>query len=346
MQVLGFLHTAGSHTASFDDLVAQLAPGTSTVVVVDESALARARELGPDHPEVRSRIVSALDTLAESGAEMVVCTCSTIGGAAERIGAERDQAVMRVDRPMAEQAVAVGRRIGVVAAVESTLGPTRELLSEVAHDRNVTIDVVEYLCPDAWERYEAGDRNGYLTGVADAASTVSQDCDVVVLAQASMADAADRLVLDVPVLTSSELGVAVAVQRVSGTRPTEPMLGRPVSETEYGRLDTFPVEAPTRVEFVTDELQALCPAVDGIQPDIYRAVIIYTAASAAIESKSLRLWLVTFRDRRIFAEHLAKELHDHIVDLGDKVSDVRVTLEQNVRGGIVTTVRYPVPAGE
>jgi NADPH-dependent 7-cyano-7-deazaguanine reductase QueF len=121
------------------------------------------------------------------------------------------------------------------------------------------------------------------------------------------------------------------------------MLGRAVDPDEYGRLDTFPVEAPVRVEFVTEELQALCPAVEGIQPDIYRASIAYTALTRAIESKSLRLWLVTFRDRRIFAEHLAKELHDHVAAIGPDVTEVTITLEQNVRGGISTVVRYPVP---
>jgi NADPH-dependent 7-cyano-7-deazaguanine reductase QueF len=121
----------------------------------------------------------------------------------------------------------------------------------------------------------------------------------------------------------------------------EPMLGRHVDPEEYGHLDTFRVDAPTRVEFITEELQALCPAVDGIQPDIYRATIAYTAVTAAIESKSLRLWLVTYRDRRIFAEHLAKEMHDHIAALGDAVGEVTVQLEQNVRGGIVTVVRFP-----
>ena len=125
--------------------------------------------------------------------------------------------------------------------------------------------------------------------------------------------------------------------------PDSPMLGRHVGPDEYGRLDTFEVEAPVRVEFTTEELQALCPAVEGIQPDVYRATISYTARTHAIESKSLKLWLVTYRDRRIFAEHLVKELHDHIAGLGDKVSDVSVTLSQNVRGGIATSVTYPVP---
>lgn len=121
----------------------------------------------------------------------------------------------------------------------------------------------------------------------------------------------------------------------------EPMLGRQVAVEEYGGLDTFPVDRPVRVKFTSNELQSLCPAVPGIQPDIYEACIEYTAVTHAIESKSLKLWLVTFRDRRIFAEHLAIEMHDSIAALAPQVGDVRVSLKQNTRGGIVTEVFFP-----
>ena len=118
----------------------------------------------------------------------------------------------------------------------------------------------------------------------------------------------------------------------------EAMLGRQVDASEYGRLETFPVDRPIQVVFTTEELQALCPAVEGIQPDIYQATISYTAVTEAIESKSLKLWLTTYRDKRIFAEHLAGEMADHIAALGDGVTDIEVTLSQNVRGGIATDV--------
>ena len=123
-----------------------------------------------------------------------------------------------------------------------------------------------------------------------------------------------------------------------GPMSDEPMLGRQVAEGEYGRLDTFAVDRPIRVVFTTEELQALCPAVEGTQPDIYKATISYTAVTQAIESKSLKLWLTTYRDKRIFAEHLAGEMADHIAALGDGVTDIEVTLSQNVRGGIATEV--------
>ena len=119
----------------------------------------------------------------------------------------------------------------------------------------------------------------------------------------------------------------------------EPMLGRRVDPAEFGRLDTFPVDRPVEVRFETAELQALCPAVAGTQPDIYECVIEYRAEQVSIEAKSLKLWLVTFRDRRIFAENLAVEV-GHTIDAVEGVTLRAVTLVQNVRGGLVETVRY------
>jgi NADPH-dependent 7-cyano-7-deazaguanine reductase QueF len=123
--------------------------------------------------------------------------------------------------------------------------------------------------------------------------------------------------------------------------PPVNMLGHPVDVDDYGRLELFEVSAPVRVTFRTAELQALCPAVDGLQPDLYEAEITYVARTHAIESKSLKLWLVTFRDRRIFAEHLVVELHGRLSALAPAIGDVRVRLTQNARGGIVTAVEHP-----
>lgn len=122
------------------------------------------------------------------------------------------------------------------------------------------------------------------------------------------------------------------------TDAQSPMLGRWVAPDEYGRLDVFEVDRPVAVTFITEELQALCPAVDGIQPDIYEATITYVAVTHAIESKSLKLMLTTYRDQRIFAEHLVGELADRVAAASPGISDVSVTLVQNARGGIVTEV--------
>jgi len=187
MPAIGFLHTAEVHVATFRRLLRELAPGYGDVHVVDESLLADARQRGVD-ADIERRLLERLREVAAEGPGVVVCTCSTLSGHAERMSGEVGVPVLRVDRPMAEAAVAAGRRIGIVAAVESTLAPTRELLASCARPDTV---IVESLCADAWPLFEAGDHAGYIRAVADHARTL--DVDVIVLAQASMAPAEDLL---------------------------------------------------------------------------------------------------------------------------------------------------------
>lgn len=115
---------------------------------------------------------------------------------------------------------------------------------------------------------------------------------------------------------------------------TEPVLGRPgVGPSE--QIDTFQVVgALDEVVFESTELSAICPVTNG--PDIYDMTIRYTPSLLCIETKSLKLYLETFRNRGIFAEHLAPELANHLA-AAVKVP-VHVTLRQHTRGGIVTTV--------
>jgi aspartate/glutamate racemase len=213
MRGVGFLHTSSIHVATFDRLVDELAPGTPVTHLVDESLLARARDRGDDHPIVVGGVLAALDGLAAAGVDTIVCTCSTIGAVAEALGPERPGIrVVRVDRPMAVEAVdlaAAGTgRILVVAALRSTVAPTCALIRSVAADRGTDVVVEVTVVEGAWERFEAGDAAGYVDAVAAALShgidsgDGSGAFDAVVLAQASMAAAADRVAVEVPVLSS------------------------------------------------------------------------------------------------------------------------------------------------
>lgn len=213
MATIGFLHTSPVHVATFRALVDVLTTAghepVEVIDVVDESLLARARSVGPRDLEVLGATADRLAQLVD--AQVVVCTCSTIGGIAEEIGAIADLRVVRVDRPMAEQAVELAARgsgrIAVVAAVESTLAPTRALLDEVVLSTGTRVDVDLVLVEGAWERFEAGDQDGYLRSIADLLPEVAAGTDVVVLAQASMADAAALVDLPVPVLSSPRTAV-------------------------------------------------------------------------------------------------------------------------------------------
>ncbi len=101
----------------------------------------------------------------------------------------------------------------------------------------------------------------------------------------------------------------------------------------YAGLETFPNPGVSRVEMTSDELTAICPVT--AQPDLYVATIAYSPGPLCLESKSLKLYLATFRNEGAFCEALAVRIRDDVAAaLELEAEKVEVTLEQKARGGI------------
>ncbi|MEW9516269.1 aspartate/glutamate racemase family protein [Streptomyces tubercidicus] len=210
--MLALLHTSPVHVPVFDALRDEEARELTLHHLVRPELLEQARAQGPE--SVAEDVAAALAEAARDGARSALCTCSTIGSVAEAAGAALGLPVLRVDRPMASAAVAAGPRIAVLATVESTLAPTEALIAEEAQRAGREVRVRTVLVPGAWERFESGDTDGHLSMVAAAAREV-RDAEVIVLAQASMAPAAEGLDAGVPVLSSPRLGLRAAAQRAA-----------------------------------------------------------------------------------------------------------------------------------
>jgi len=206
---VGFLHTSREHLTTFRALVAELLPDAQVLEVVDEIVLDQARRLG----ERDVRVIGAIaDRLAELvGADVVVCTCSTLGGVAEQVGRAAGAQVVRVDRAMVQRAVELAAssdgRVAVVATLASTLRPTCELFDEIMLSTGASVAVETIVIDRAWERLEHGDSEGYLDSVAAALPAIASTADVVVLAQASMAAARGRVDVATPILSSPRLAI-------------------------------------------------------------------------------------------------------------------------------------------
>jgi len=112
-------------------------------------------------------------------------------------------------------------------------------------------------------------------------------------------------------------------------------LGHAGSE-HYAGLETFPNPGVTAVELESDELVALCPITG--QADLYVAAIEFEPDGHCLESKSLKLYLASFRNEGVFCEALAVRIRDDVaraLELGQE--RVTVTLVQKARGGITIT---------
>lgn len=105
---------------------------------------------------------------------------------------------------------------------------------------------------------------------------------------------------------------------------------------EASQLERFPAPKVSEVEFVTHEVTALCPVTN--QPDVYTVKISYVPNEYCVESKTLKLYLMRFRNEGMFGESITARLADDLFDaIAPKALKVETT--QQVRGGLQMTSR-------
>jgi len=112
-------------------------------------------------------------------------------------------------------------------------------------------------------------------------------------------------------------------------------------------LDTFLYEFPGNeiwIEFEMPEFTAICPFSDF--PDFAVIRLKYVPNSRCIELKSLKLYINSFRNVKVFHEHVINIIREDFVEACDPLK-VEIEGDFHVRGNIKTVVRasYKKPNG-
>jgi len=134
-------------------------------------------------------------------------------------------------------------------------------------------------------------------------------------------------------MATTETGPPPSNQQGLDIRPT------PREEMNLYPLDTFPydyVGREIRIKFELPEFTCVCPFSDF--PDFATFRIEYVPAERCVELKSLKLYINSFRDVKIFHEHVVNVILEDFVAACDPV-EVNIEGDFNVRGNIKTVVR-------
>ena len=131
--------------------------------------------------------------------------------------------------------------------------------------------------------------------------------------------------------------------------PRRPLsqLGRKVplpASPDRARLEAFPNRHPDRdytIRFDCPEFTSLCPITG--QPDFGTITIEYVPDRLCIESKSLKLYLGSYRNEGSFAESLTNRIRDDLVK-ACRPRRLTVTAQFTPRGGIGIRVVAAYPA--
>lgn len=208
--MLGVLHTAAGNVTLFQGLCHELLPGVDCFQMLDESLLRNTITAGTLTPATTRRVLGHVESAVDAGATHVLVTCSSIGAAAELAREVVPVPVIRIDEAMADQAVRMGRRIGVIGTLATTMEPTADLVRRRAALAGADVSLVPHVCDGAFAALSRGDTVAHDAAVAAGLTQLANEVDVIILAQASMARVADTLPEQdrkVPVLSSPRSGL-------------------------------------------------------------------------------------------------------------------------------------------
>ncbi len=214
-KTLAFIHTAPVIIPVFMDLHKKEMPDVDAFNIVDESLLKNTIRDGTLSETTIRRLVGHVQSAQDGGANAVLVTCSSIGPAVEPARKAVPIPVIRVDEAMAEEAVWLGRKIGVAATLSSTLEPTVALLKATAAAQQREAEISSCLCDGAFEAVSSGDPAAHDRIVTARLLELMECVDVIVLAQASMARVVAVIPAEkrkAPILSSPELAMARAKQ--------------------------------------------------------------------------------------------------------------------------------------
>ncbi len=173
----------------------------------DPSILAEVREAGYVTSKAAARLVAMFMQAVIDGADAVLNCCSSVGeaaDAAEDIGKYTGVPIVRIDEEMCREAVRLGKRIGVLATLPTTLEPTKNTIRRVAREMNRQVTLVDGLLEGAF----GIDQEQFKQLLRKKTEEILEETDVILLCQGSMAYAEEYLheVSGKPVVSSPQFG--------------------------------------------------------------------------------------------------------------------------------------------
>lgn len=202
---ISFLHTSPPAIAPLMQFYSREAPELEISNLLEDGILRllAAGKLAAAERRFHNMIGAALD---EYDAELLLITCSAVPGAMlNALRGEAGAPLLKIDDPMAREAVASGRVMGLAVTFEPTRETARALLADAAAEARAGIGIVEEFAPDAYRALLAGDFETHdRLLLASVDRLAAAGADAIVLSQISMARVAARARerVSVPVLTA------------------------------------------------------------------------------------------------------------------------------------------------
>ena len=183
---LTVIHTTMATVSTIPAMIREMYGDVFTLVnVMDDSLLNEIKEEGTLTRSVIQRFLQYALITQNNHSDAILLVCSSIGPCADIAREVLSIPILKIDEPMAQEAVEKGRRILVLGTVKSTLEPTAQLIKGKASPQQQ----VDARCIEGVFELYAKDIDAHDRSIAQVVLQEQEHYDVIVLAQASMAGA-------------------------------------------------------------------------------------------------------------------------------------------------------------
>jgi len=190
-------------------------PDVRIVNIMDDSLLSESLSNGGATRPVLKRIQFYVLAAEAMGADVAMCTCTTVGEAVRAARMYASIPVFNIDEPMAHEAVRLGRRMGIVATVHTSPAATQRQLLRAAEEAGISIEIKIALNEKAFEHLQKGEIQKHNALVQQEMDRLAKDVDVLVLGQISLAQIKHQA--RVPILQVGRSGLAEARRLLDGS---------------------------------------------------------------------------------------------------------------------------------
>ena len=206
---VGVIHTFLYSVEDIKKIFSEKLPEVEMVNIIDDSLLAEALANKGLTPGIIRRICQYAIQAEAMGCELILNQCSSVGEAADVAQSMIKIPYVKIDQPMAEEAVRLGTNIAVIATAISTIEPSSRLVERMAAKVGKEVKVNRCFATGAYEALLVeGNREKHNQILIDTIKKAAEENDVIVLAQGSMYHLVPLLTdIKIPVLTSLETGV-------------------------------------------------------------------------------------------------------------------------------------------
>ncbi|CAD6560836.1 aspartate/glutamate racemase family protein [Paraburkholderia sabiae] len=182
------IHATPLSISPITESFTRLWPEVTTYNLLEDSLTADLQRARGDIRAMTPRFTSLVQYALGAGANGVLFTCSAFGPAIEAARAGIGQPVLKPNEAMIEEALALGRRIALIATFQPALAPIAQEFAEAAAGKYPDLQIASHFVEGAWPALQAGDVKTHDSLIADVCARAA-DSDVICFAQFSMTSA-------------------------------------------------------------------------------------------------------------------------------------------------------------